>query len=172
MHYNDVSSIRRIACVYGARPITAVSSAAPASRRIAASAEAYLDNPGFGGPRLYCVEVEPRDVLDCTGRDALRRLAAAYVRAADADDLDELRSLCWDRAEYLGREPDERDMVDELVDRWAGEMVFQILENKTGVLDALARHYDWIVYEDDYPEGCVTWLLHRPQPHRPTHGGD
>ncbi|GIV50914.1 MAG: hypothetical protein KatS3mg038_1435 [Candidatus Kapaibacterium sp.] len=121
-------------------------------------AEAYQDNPGFGGPRLYCVEVDPRDVLDCTGRDALRRLAAAYVRAADADDLDELRSLCWERAEYLGREPTEADMVAELADRWAGEMVFQILENKTGVLDALARHYDWIVYEDDYPEGCVTWL--------------
>ncbi|GIW05144.1 MAG: hypothetical protein KatS3mg059_1764 [Thermomicrobiales bacterium] len=34
-------------------------------------AEAYQDNPGFGGPRLYCVEVEPRDVLDCTGRDGV-----------------------------------------------------------------------------------------------------
>ncbi|GIV50958.1 MAG: hypothetical protein KatS3mg038_1479 [Candidatus Kapaibacterium sp.] len=22
-------------------------------------AEAYLDNPGFGGPRLFCVEVQP-----------------------------------------------------------------------------------------------------------------
>ncbi|GIV52035.1 MAG: hypothetical protein KatS3mg038_2556 [Candidatus Kapaibacterium sp.] len=121
-------------------------------------AEAYQDNPGFGGPRLFVLEVEPRDVLDCTGPEALRRLATAYVRAADEDVRDELRSLCWDRAEYLGREPDERDMVDELVDRWAGDMVFHVLEDEDGVLDVLARQFNWIVYEDDYPEGCITWL--------------
>ncbi|GIV50238.1 MAG: hypothetical protein KatS3mg038_2201 [Candidatus Kapaibacterium sp.] len=121
-------------------------------------AEAYLDNPGFGGPRLFCVEVQPTHVLDCTGRDGLRRLAAAYVRAADDDTLDDLRSLCWDRAQACGRNPDEIDLIDELADRWAGEMVFHVLEDEHGVLDALCRHYDWIVYEDDYPEGCITWL--------------
>ncbi|GIV52826.1 MAG: hypothetical protein KatS3mg038_3347 [Candidatus Kapaibacterium sp.] len=156
--YNDVSSIRRIACIYGARPITAVSSAAPASRRIAATPKPISTTQASAGRVSSASRSSRRDVLDCTGRDGLRRLAAAYVRAADDDTLDDLRSLCWDRAQACGRDPDEIDMIDELADRWAGEMVFHVLEDEHGVLDAICRHYDWIVYEDDYPEGCVTWL--------------
>ncbi|GIW05145.1 MAG: hypothetical protein KatS3mg059_1765 [Thermomicrobiales bacterium] len=90
---------------------------------------------------------------------ALRRLAAAYVRAAD----DDVSTICGPSAgtapQACGRDPD-RDRHDRTSSPTAGPARWcsTILENKTGVLDALARHYDWIVYEDDYPEGCVTWL--------------
>ena len=45
------------------------------------TAEAYLDNPGFGGDTLYYTEVEIDDYLDLTGDDAMERL----LEALDSD---------------------------------------------------------------------------------------
>ncbi len=43
-----------------------------------AAAEAYRDNPGFGGSRLWVAEVEPVDVLDLTDEsDPVQSLADA-----------------------------------------------------------------------------------------------
>ena len=55
-------------------------------------AEAYLANPGFGGSALYFAEVEPSDVLDLTGDDAMRRLLDAIGSVHDygAIGVDEL----------------------------------------------------------------------------------
>ncbi|GIV51093.1 MAG: hypothetical protein KatS3mg038_1614 [Candidatus Kapaibacterium sp.] len=63
-------------------------------------AEAYLDNPRLRrAAPLSASRSTRRDVLDCTGRDALapprRRLRPRRRRLTT---LDELRSLCWDRA--------------------------------------------------------------------------
>jgi hypothetical protein len=45
------------------------------------TAEAYLDNPGFGGDTLYYTEVEIDDYLDLTGSDAMELL----LEAIDSD---------------------------------------------------------------------------------------
>jgi hypothetical protein len=56
------------------------------------SAEAYLDNPGFGGDTLYSTEVEIDDYLDLTGDDAMERLLEALGSDHDygAIGIDEL----------------------------------------------------------------------------------
>ena len=45
------------------------------------SAEAYRDNPGYGGDTLYYADVEPDDMLDLTGPDAM----ASLLDALDSD---------------------------------------------------------------------------------------
>lgn len=47
------------------------------------TAEAYLDNPGFGGDTLYYTEVEIEDYLDLTGSNAMERL----LEALDTDHI-------------------------------------------------------------------------------------
>lgn len=56
------------------------------------TAEAYLDNGGFGGGTLYTADVEPSDVLDLTGDDAMSELLAAIDSDHDygAIGVDEL----------------------------------------------------------------------------------
>ena len=55
-------------------------------------AEAYRDNPGFGGCTLYYADVEPADVLDLTGDGAMVDLLAALGSDHDygAIGVDEL----------------------------------------------------------------------------------
>lgn len=55
------------------------------------AAEAYLDNPGYGGARLWSCEVQPRNVLDLTGEDdataaIAERIGAAHPGAIGADE--------------------------------------------------------------------------------------
>ena len=56
------------------------------------AAEHYLDNPGFGGATLFCCDVEPSNVLDLTGDDAMDDLLAAIDSDHDygAIGVDEL----------------------------------------------------------------------------------
>ena len=56
------------------------------------SAEAYLNNPGFGGSTLYFAEVEISDYLDLTGSDAMDILQATLGSDHDfgAIGIDEL----------------------------------------------------------------------------------
>lgn len=56
------------------------------------AAEAYLNNPGFGGGTLYCCDVEIEEYLDLTGRDAMDLLMAAIDSDHDygAIGVDEL----------------------------------------------------------------------------------
>jgi hypothetical protein len=56
------------------------------------AAELYLDNPGYGGHTLYTADVEPTDVLDLTGDDAMADLLAAIDSDHDfgAIGIDEL----------------------------------------------------------------------------------
>jgi hypothetical protein len=56
------------------------------------AAEAYLDNPGFGGDTLFTADVEIDDYLDLTGDDAIEQLQAALGSDHDfgAIGIDEL----------------------------------------------------------------------------------
>lgn len=56
------------------------------------AAEHYLNNPGFGGDTLYTADVDPCDVLDLTGDDAMADLLAAIDSDHDygAIGVDEL----------------------------------------------------------------------------------
>jgi hypothetical protein len=98
------------------------------ARRLA-DARAYLDNPGFGGARLWRTEVAPADgeVLDLTGmtRDA------ALVEAARAAGLDHPGSTTADQ--WIARSP---RVADALV----------------------AAGYRWVRVLDTYPEDCETWI--------------
>jgi hypothetical protein len=55
-------------------------------------AELYLDNPSFGGARLYRAEVEAHDVLDLTsdGAERLRDALGSEPRFGGAVGLDEI----------------------------------------------------------------------------------
>ena len=63
------------------------------------TAEAYLDNPGYGGDTLYYADVEPSAVLDLTGPDAMARLLDALDSDHDygAIGVDELAPRLADR---------------------------------------------------------------------------
>lgn len=91
-------------------------------------AEAYLDNPGFGGSRIWVTEVEIDDdaVLDIrSSRDD------AQVQAL----LDAIES--------------DREPCGATVDAILGE---------PAVVEALtSRGYRWVRLTDSYPDDCETW---------------
>lgn len=93
-------------------------------------AEAYQDNPGFGGPHIREIE-DDGSVLDITGSSQLaqfRALAAALgLGEDDAQD--------WKDSGYLYP--------------W---------EESGKIMRALeSSGYDWLRYEDDYPDGAITY---------------
>lgn len=109
------------------------------------TAEAYLDNPGYGGDTLYVAEVDVEDarVLDLTGSYEIQRLANALY-----DDEEER----W-----------------QALQRWSGQglsYAYEVWENNTEAAERLAERYDWVIYLDDYPSGAITWVYlgHEPLP--------
>ncbi|MCK5652184.1 MAG: hypothetical protein KAJ42_12430 [Gemmatimonadetes bacterium] len=107
---------------------------------------AYTDNPGFGGPDVYAYAVEAREVLDLHNDSyALQHLAEA-LRPGDIEAV-------WD-----------------LVDEWTGsglDSVYKILEERPEVAEDLAdKQYDWISYDDDFPNrepvAAETWVKLSP----------
>lgn len=99
-----------------------------------ASAEAYWDNPGFGGPHLLAWTGDPDTLgprLDLTGmtdRQAVRHLLAAI----DLPDYD------W-VADTVG---------------W----VYEAWEEYTAIRTAVRQRFTWIVHDDSYPAACETWV--------------
>lgn len=91
------------------------------------AAKAYLDNGGFGGPILYrCTPPEGKILV---------------IHGGSVQDV-------YDALEELG-------IAD--IANWSGaEFLAQVLDQNP-VLEALeSLGYDWVQYEDDYPEGCIT----------------
>ena len=104
------------------------------------SAEAYQDNPGFGGAHLLRAEVRGNCALDLTGSagQAFQALAAALAELLPEDE--------W-RGEGLYAQFGD---------------VYQAWESNSRIADALASRYYWLIYDDDYPARCTTWCFIRP----------
>lgn len=101
------------------------------------SAQMYRDNPGYGGKHLVSVEVEIGNALDLRGS------------SWDRDDWQAL-------ADALGYDG-VRDMREALADQMDGDYIEDYLDD-AGVRGKLAdAGYDWVIYHDTYPEGCVTY---------------
>jgi hypothetical protein len=98
------------------------------------TAEAYLDNPGFGGPVLVKVELPAGPILDMRGkyeRDSFRILAEEIGYDDPHDEAQRWFDAGW-------RYPwDESKRV------------------RKAVLE-LADRYDYLMYRDDYPAGATT----------------
>lgn len=95
------------------------------------TAEAYTDNPGFGGEHIVSIEVDMDGarVLDVRGRNARDLSALASALGMEASD--------W-----------RDDGLDS---------VFAVLENRRKVAAAVAELADWIIYSDDFPENATTY---------------
>ena len=100
------------------------------------TADAYRDNPGYGGQQIVETEADGR-ILDIRGDDARSQLADAIAEHLDAD-------------------------ADDLAREWQGSGYgwgYEVWENSRAVREALAEHYDWICHtEETYPEGAETWV--------------
>ncbi len=101
------------------------------------TAEAYLDNPGFGGPVLYRTRksVDPETAYDARGRSAQLGLA----RLLFPDDSP------WD-----------------VVDVWEGRTsaTEHLLAEIPAIRDGLPlAGFDWLIVTDDFPDGAETWIF-------------
>ena len=101
-------------------------------------AEAYQDNPGFGGANLYEFDIPVVSPL--------------RLKQTDARDL---KPLAVSVAGITGE--DARDLVDFWRNQSGYDSVFNVLENAKGVEDALAEKHDAIRFLDDFPENAATW---------------
>ena len=104
-------------------------------------AEAYLDNPGFGGPQLYrsAQPVDSAAAFDCRGRE--NQLHLAQLVRPDADP-------------------------DEVVDEWGRQTGWLEtgLSELTAVRAALERHgFHWAIVQDSFPAGAETWTHISPE---------
>lgn len=89
----------------------------------------YTDNPGFGGDHIREIEADG-SVLDITG----------------SGTLDQFRAL----ALAIG-------MTEDDAQDWMYSGYLYPWEESGAVRDALAAtEYEWLRYEDDYPEDCIT----------------
>ena len=97
------------------------------------AARAYLADPGFGGARLWTLDLEPEYVLDVRGECEIDRV------------LDEIQA-----------DEETRDRIQA-----QGYLsVGVLLAEERAIRERLQGDYDWIVYTDDYPEDAVTyWYL-------------
>lgn len=122
-------------------------------------AEAYTDNPGFGGPHIRAVRADTSNTLDL----------------GDIHSIDGKEKL----AEALGYEDPEEVAMD-----WHDSGYRYPWEEDSSVRKKLrASGYEFISYEDDYPDGAITYVpLHDfeaisadedlEKSHRHGHGGD
>lgn len=97
-----------------------------------AAAEAYLDNPGFGGPALRSIELPDSGTI----------LDAGVTNRVGMSDL----------AVALG-------FAREVGEKWFDNGWRYPWEESRQVREALATSgYDWLRYTDDYPEGAATLM--------------
>ncbi len=132
-------------------------------------AQAYTDNPGFGGTKISYSDVPRENILDLKGERGFRAIASAIaddVKAADLGSLprglqralgDMMRTADVENLSEL-RTNDIADVLDEW---WGGrgyDHPYQVWENEQWVRDILAEGYDWIRHDfEDFPPGAVTW---------------
>lgn len=103
-------------------------------------ASAYLDNPGYGGATLYTLtaEVDTDAVLSLVDG---RRAGVPHGRKA-SDAWHTLADALGVEASALRR----------------GERIERIIDDPARRAALRAAGYEWVVYEDTYPDQCVTWV--------------
>lgn len=95
------------------------------------TAEAYTDNPGFGGAEIRELYVDAGNVLDLTGGNMFKKLARA-----------------------LG-------MDEEAADEWISNGWNYPWEESKQIKQALAEKFDSVLYTDDFPAGAKTIIFTR-----------
>jgi hypothetical protein len=112
------------------------------------TAEAYLDNPGFGGDKVLTtrVDVDTERVLS---------LVDGYYNGLP---YGRQSKRAWrDLADALGLDADDNDVIEALIDE--GETyVHGVIDSRKRRAQLHAAGYDWVVYQDSYPDGAITWV--------------
>jgi hypothetical protein len=119
---------------------------------------AYQDNPDFGGPNLYSLEVTPTYktfVKDL--EDARDQIADAILKHGWPSGVRRPRELDHDGVDLT-----KEDLVAWLEDVFSGyesghAHVHDVVADTPWVVDLLGQSYDWVVFEDSFPEDCITW---------------
>jgi hypothetical protein len=107
------------------------------------TAEAYLDNPGFGGAEVIAVEVDPEKEAVLSLVDG-RRGGYPYGRQA---------RYAWNvLAEAIGE--DEVEFLKEN----AQSLIHNAIDSAKIVGRLREANFEWVVYEDTFPAGAVTWV--------------
>ena len=106
------------------------------------TAEAYLDNPGMGGPTLVEATIGTDYILDLRGQSdssARRELASEILRA-------------WNRLR------DRQDAIEDLLEAWDNcAYLYEIWERCEYTREILPTLYDAIVHDaETYPERATT----------------
>ena len=115
-------------------------------------AEAYLDNPGFGGENLYSVDVNPEYVLYL---DDIRDIGEYLF--TEEEILDQACELGLDHGEELS-DFFKRISINQLIED-SGKCYIHDYMDDPEIRNRLAEDYNWVVYEDSYPAQCETWML-------------
>lgn len=121
------------------------------------TAEAYRDNPGFGGSDIITADVdEDGYILDLRGEsDPMLALAEAVFESLGRREA----------IERFGLDSGFDDIPAEPCDlarRWADRglsLVYECWENDTVLRDVLPECWDWVVHDQEsYPERATTWV--------------
>jgi hypothetical protein len=107
-------------------------------------AEAYLDNPGFGGDTLYRVSIKLGKVLDLTGTDGLLPQCRELLEEAGFD-RDEVEDIC----NGAGFE-------------CVGDLPAHVSRRVLEAVKALGETYGAVKFTDSFPANCTTYMLLRP----------
>lgn len=140
-------------------------------------AAAYLTNPGFGGAMLHSFELELRYVLDLQVSNPWSVLATELLDGMiEADEETEMPVLSQraieacenagivspsDQARLLARLTELQGDLDEgqsplkALDNGTGRLYY-VWEENEGFRALLARSYEWLQYDEDYPEQSTT----------------
>lgn len=110
-------------------------------------AEAYTDDPGFGGSKIVAIEVD-------VDRDAVLGLLDGRSLVAGRQARD-----AWERlAEALGVEED--DVRELRAD--AENLIHNAVNSPRNRRKLFTAGFEWVVYEDTFPAGAVTWTYLGP----------
>ena len=116
------------------------------------TAEAYLDNPGMGGPEMVEATIGTDYVLDLRGQSdnsARHELAEEILSAWN-------RSLA-EECEMWGK-PFEKATVRDLLESWSDcAYLYEIWENCKRTREVLPTLYDVIIHDaETFPENATT----------------
>ena len=116
------------------------------------TAEAYLDNPGMGGPTLVEATIGTDYILDLRGQSdsSARHELAEEILAAWNKSLAE-------EAEMWGRCFTKATVADLLEDWWDCAYLYQVWERCRRTREVLPTLYDVIIHDaETYPEYATT----------------